>query len=181
MASLLQKIFVSWCRICLFKEMYSCKMFKGLLKEQVAEAACHQWLRANKQKKEQSRMRDCIKIMKVKMWRMSTDLMTKMRSNSSLKPFLQRDRPAAMASKWITNSTTTLIRPSDPRCSTRWWQSCTRSSHVQLASSEAERSSEKSTAVFSMEHRPQWHRLPLQRWSEACQFQSDLVQIDSSS
>ena len=180
MALLLQRIFVSWCLICLFKEMYSCKMFKGLLKEQVAEAVCHQWLRV-KQKKEQSKMKVYIKIMKVKMWRMSTGSMTKMRSSSSLKPFLQRDRLGVMASKWITNSTTTLIRPSHPRCSTRWWQSCTRSSHVQLASSEAERSSEKSTAVFSMGHRPQWRRLPRLRWSEACQFQSDLVQTDSSS
>ena len=181
MALLLQRIFALWCLTCLFKEMCSCKMFKGSLKEQVAEAACHQWQRVNKQKKEQSRMKDCIKIMKARMWRMSTGSMTKMRSSSSVKPFLQRDLQGAMASKWITNSTTTLTRPSHRRCSTRWWQSCTRSSHVQLASSEAERSSEKSTAVFLMEHRPQWRRLPLQKWSEACRFQSDLVQTDTSS
>jgi len=44
-------------------------------------------------------MKDYIKIMKVKMWRMSTGSMTKMRSSSSLKQFLQRDRQGVMASK----------------------------------------------------------------------------------
>jgi hypothetical protein len=44
-------------------------------------------------------MKDYIKIMKAKMWLMSTDSMTKMRSSSSLKQFFQRDRLAAMASK----------------------------------------------------------------------------------